>query len=322
MFSVRMRKFRQTALFTLLALPFAAAMAAPVGYSVNSDQPLGDKLYSIDLADGTTTGIGIGVKALSDIEGLAFAPDTALWGVDEESGTLFQIDTGDGTIVAGSELTIKNLDSPIRNDFGLTFTCDGTLYTTSVLSQTLYTLDNTGNASPVGGLGSLGVNISAIAARGNNPAKLYGLGNGLLRDNDGQVIGPDNRSLYEIDTSLGTTTHILSLGDAVADYDEAGLAFDAGGNLWAITDRSRDSQFSQILSIDLALRSATVEATTSVIGFESLAIAPPANCEPSQIDDKYAREAEPIPSLKGFGSLIAILALMLSGFTFLRQRHF
>jgi hypothetical protein len=316
-----MRKIYRTALFLLLALPMATALAAPMGYSVNSDQPLGDTLHTIDLATGNANAVGIGVillgpPALSDIEGLAVAPDLGLWGVDEDSMTLFQIDTNDGTVVLNSEVTITGLDTANSNDFGLTFTCEGTLYATSVSSQSLYVLSETGNATRIGAAGSLGVNISAIASYGISPVKLYGLGNGLLGDE-----GPaDNRSLYEIDLDEGTAAAIGEIGPAASDYDEAGLAFDAGGQLWAITDRSRLGQFSEVLRIDSNTGVATLQATTNVMGFESLAIAPPGNCVSapfSPTDNTY-----PLPALGGQGKLLGILILLLTGFAGLRNRLF
>lgn len=316
----RMRKIFHMAVLSLLALPFATAMAVPVGYSVNSDQPLGDTLHTIDLANGNANPVGIGVillgpPALSDIEGLAIAPDLSLWGVDEDSMTLFKIDTNDGTVELGSEVSINGLASASSNDFGLTFTCEGTLFATSVASQSLYTLNGGGNASLVGNAGSLGVNISAIASFGIDPVRLYGLGNGLLGDE-----GPsDNRSLYEIDMTDGTTTWIGEIGPEASDYDQAGLAFDASGELWAITDRSRMGHFSEVLRINRDTGLATLQATTNVLGFESLAIAPPGNCAlPPSF--KPPSEAYPVPFLDSPGKLLTILILLFTGFAGLRKR--
>jgi len=311
-----MRKVLHIAVFMLLALPCAVATAAPMAYSVNSDQPLGDKLHSIDLVTGGTSVIGIGVfsqgpSALSDIEGLAVAPDSSLWGVDEQSMSLFEVDTSDGTAKQGSEVSIKGLDEPEKNDFGLTFTCAGDLYATSVVAQSLYKLDLDGTATRVGAEGSLGVNISAIASFGTLPEKLYGLGNGLQGD-QGQL---DNRSLYQISLEDGVATFIGEIGDEAADYEQAGLSFDGNGNLWAITDRSRMGKSSQILLIDPANGSATVQATTDPIGFESLAIAPPVGCALAQ------KDGDPLIPVMGVpGKFLTILALMLTGFLALRYR--
>ena len=318
MFAVRMRSFIHIALISLLALPFAAAMAAPMGYSVNSDEPLGDTLHRIDLADGSATPIGISVSSLgvtrTDIEGLAIAPDLSLWGVDEDKLRLFRIDTTSGTVMPETEVTITGLDSAIKNDFGLTFGCNGTLYATSVSSQSLYVIDLTGKSSRVGAKGSLGVNISAIASSHSSPVRLYGLGNGLLGDE-----GPlDNRSLYRIDVDTGVATAIGEIGPSIANYSQACLAFDAAGDLWAITDRSQSGRNSEILRIDLNTGAATVQSATANIGFESLAIAPPINCN-STPDDRFA-DAQRIPVLDSLGRILAILALLFTGLVSLRQR--
>jgi hypothetical protein len=314
-----MRALIYSLVLALIAMPLASAMAAPLAYSVNSDQPLGDTLHQIDLADGTATAIGVGVSALgvirTDIEGLATSPDLALWGADEDRLKLFRINTTTGAVIPESEVDITGLDAAMSNDFGLTFACDGTLYATSVVSQSLFILDTDGTATRVGAAGSLGVNISAIASFGESPVRLFGLGNGLLGDE-----GPaDNRSLYEIDPQTGIATLIGDVGAGVANYTEAGLSFDASGQLWAITDRSVFSLPSQILSLDLGTGQASLVSTTTIIGFESLAIAPPGSCDSGP--PITPNPAVQIPSLGAAGQLLAMLALLLSGLAGLRPRR-
>lgn len=293
----------------LFVLPVAAAMAAPIGYSVNSDEPSGDRLHSIDLATGNATPIGIvqsgGITRL-DVEGLAFDAAGVLWGVDDESLKLFPINLGNGQIASAQEVDITGLVMNVGNDFGMTFTCSGDLYVSSVSDQALYLLNLDGTATRIG---SLGANISSLAAIGN-PARLYGLGNGLVSDS-----GPlDNRSLYEIDTQTGAASLIGEVGPAVADYLETGLSFDADGGLWALTDRRNLSgdMGSQVLRLDLETGLATAVATTTVTGFESLAIAPPGNCDGSTV------APENIPVLGASGKLIALLLLGLAGLAALR----
>jgi hypothetical protein len=157
------------------------------------------------------------------------------------------------------------------NDFGLTFACDGNLYVTSVSQKKLYRLNLNGSTAPVGDMGQ---NISALAAYGN-PVQLYGLSNGLLAN-----ANPDTRSLYRINTSTGAATLIGALGGAAGAYNEAGLAFDSDGQLWAITDRraAPGGPASQILRINTATGAATVQSTTAEAGFESLAITTPRGC--------------------------------------------
>jgi hypothetical protein len=308
MFVARMRKILHIAMILLLGLPSASAMASTVAYSVNSDG--GDILYQIDLESGTVIPLGVKLSGNSDIEGLAIDNDSNLWGVDEDKFTMFRLNPATGGKVNGTELPILGINSFNANDFGLTFSCDGTLYASSVTLQTLYTIDDAGIATIVGELHDLGVNISAIAAYGREPTRIFGLGNGLVSPDDSVE---DNRTLYEIDPELGTATPIgTGIGGAVAAYHQAGLSFDASGKLWAITDRSALGLTSEIISIDVNSGIATVESDTGnvLMGFESLAAAPPTGCT------KHVS----IPALDGPGRFIAILVLMLTGLVGIRHR--
>jgi len=320
-----MKRLCPTILRLLIALPCATAVAAPVGYSVNSDNSPGDTLHQINLETGVATPIGAGVSAgdfaREDIEGMAFALDGSLWAMDEDQFTLFQVNTGSGTIEPGSEVNLFGITESLGNDFGMTFACDGTLYASSVTLKTLYTVTLAGVATPVGAVGDLGVNISAIAAYGSDPVRIYGLGNGLVGES-----GPplDNRSLYEIDPVNGTALLIGDIGIGVADYHQAGLSFDSTGQLWAITDRSAVGSGglpSQILNINRVTGAATVVGETG-IGFESLAVAPPAGCaDPTPIDPGPAiGNAHAVPTLGPAGRLAACLTLLIAGLAGLGRR--
>lgn len=270
-------------MLSLMTAFSAATLAAPDGYSINSDSVSNDEdsLYRIDLATGVHTRLGF-VKSLGqtkiDVEGLAFAPDGTLYGVDDDSMTLFPINTDTGIVVNQQEVNISGMPFGGGNDFGLTFACDGNLYATSVGARSLYLLGPNGTATRIGALGSLNANISALAAFGN-PVKLFGLGSGLT--GAGTV---DSRTLYEIDPLTGiATAKPQQVGAAVDAYNQAGLEFDSSGTLWAITDRRAvpGGDFpSQILRIDTTTGLATHSAYTTEIGFESLAISIPQGCSP------------------------------------------
>lgn len=313
--------------FLLVVTLFAiSAKAAPVAYSVNSDSVIGDNLYLIDLATGIDQFRGkldAGIAFRTDTEGLAFSPgpDSSLWGIDDASETLFQINTANGSIDYRDDILLPSFPSgPDEeliggSDFGMTFACDGNLFFTSVKSQSLFRRDPDGSIVTVGSVGVLGVNISAIAAIGN-PTRLYGLGNGQFEDGS-----TDSPNLYSIDSSTGITSLIgpMSATDEFK-YNEAGLAFDGDGGLWAITDRSQiNNQKSQILSINVLTGTATLIAETlNEVGYESLAIGPPAYCDVQAVADD---EFEPIPTLSLSGRLTAILILMLAGMLILRRRY-
>lgn len=309
--------------FSLLWLVFLAcvtapAQAAPMAYSVNSDAVDGDRLHHLDLATGSATpigkvmGLGDGPSGRTDIEGLAFSPDGALWGVDEESRKLFPIDTATGLVISGGDVGIGPLDAFRNNDFGMTFTCSGDLYLTSVVTETLYRVTLSGVMTPVGTKGSLGTRISALAAWGN-PARLYGLGNGSF--GDGSV---DSRSLYLIDPNTGTTTLLGELGPEAEDYLEAGMSFDGTGKLWALTDRG--ALGSQVLRLDVNNGRAAAVAISTVNGFESLAVAPPGGCTSKGVDSRPS-DWYGIPTLDRTGSLLLLLTMVGTGLVFLRQRN-
>lgn len=310
--------------FTLLVLvtTFAiSAKAGPIAYSVNSDSNGGDSLYRIDLATGVDQYRGklnTGIEDRTDTEGLAFAPgqESVLWGMDDAAGTLFPINASSGSINWQDEIQLPlEFQTGGGNDFGMTFACDNSLYFTSVKSKNLYRVDPDGNFTTLGVDGALGVNISAIASIGN-PVELYGLGNGRFEDGS-----TDSPNLYSIDTSTGTASLIGQLSDTDEFiYNEAGLAFDSDGDLWAITDRSQiNNQKSQILSINVATGEATLVATTvNQVGYESLAITQPSNCLAFNGTDNGLPR---IPTLNMAGRLSAILVLLLAGMLILRRRY-
>jgi len=326
-----MSKNIRFAFLMVVSLFAVSANAAPMAYSVNSDSLDGDSLFLIDLATGIDQYKGkldAGIEYRTDTEGLAFSPDldepgleSRLWGIDDPSETLFPINPLNGLIDYTEDIQLPPFppgpDNQLigGNDFGMTFACDNTLFFTSVKSQSLFRLEPGGSITTVGEVGSLGVNISAIAANGH-PTKLYGLGNGQFESG-----ATDSPNLYNIDLATGIASLIgpLSSSDEFK-YNEAGLAFDSDGGLWAITDRSQiNNQKSQILSINVVTGMATLIAETlNEVGYESLAIAPPANCS---IQIGSDGEFEPIPSLNLAGRLSAVLFLMLAGMLFLRRRY-
>ncbi len=307
----------------LLVLLFSVSVnAAPMAYSINSDSGnllTEDSLYLIDLSTGADQRKGeliSGVESRLDTEGLAFSPDGTLWGIDDDSRTLFPINKATGAINFLDEIPLAGFQSGGGNDFGMTFSCDNSLYITSVRTQTLYNLSMDGSSEIIGAEGALGVNISAIAAHGS-PTMLYGLGNGQFQNGS-----TDSPNLYSIDLETGVATLIGPLGPSVGEYNQGGLAFDSEGILWAITDRriinnSIADLPSQILRIDTETGDATMVSHTTAVGFESLAIAPPSSClVVDGPNEAYVR----IPTLSAYGQLLAIFVLLFTGILVLRRR--
>lgn len=315
-----MNRFTRIILIGSLALSVNSAFGDPVGYSVNSDEVNGDRLYQIDLDTGVSVDRGLVQSAattFTDVEGLAFDANGVLWGLDDQSLSLFPISTGNGTVDLTMVEPIQGLQSLSGNDFGMTFSCTGELYVSSVADQALYLMTTDGTATLIG---NLNANISALAAYGN-PTRLYGLGNGLLGDSG----AADNRSLYEINTATGATSLIGVIGTEASAYYEAGLSFDDEGRLWAITDRNGQGQSfpSEILELDLENNGqARFQAQTQQTGMESLAVAPPSGCvtAPPPTGPPNDGNVTGIPSLDAYGKVATILILLMTGFLGLRSR--
>lgn len=289
---VPMQKRLKTLMIMLLTVLSASLSAAPVGYSVNSDSPsdFSDSLYQIDLGTGAVikrigTVQSTQLQSRWDVEGLAFAPDEVgtLYGVDDDTLTLFAISLENGLIDPNRDYDLSGLSNG-SNDFGMTFACDENLYITSVAEESLYRVGSEGELELVGGgePGRLGNRISAIAAYGF-PVQLYGLGNGTVGDN-----APAVPRLYRIDPITGSIIETYDLsGDAFGAYESGGLAFDEGGELWAMTDRRQLDQPSQVMRINKTngvvsdVNNVTADSEEEAWGFESLAISSPSGCTSS-----------------------------------------
>ena len=312
-----MTRARRIAVVALLALlgPAAAAYAEPLAWAVNSrgNLPNNDEvhaLWQVDLATGESSYVGW--TSFLDMEGLALADDGTLFGADDESNSLVTVSTATGLgIAVGNQRTNFGIALSEVLDLGMTFTCDGRLLVSSDQRETLYEADpDTGLLTPIGAAGSLGAPITDIAAWGG---AVYGIGQGL--DSSG---ASDSPNLYAIDPVDGTATEIGPLGAAVSPYANAGLSFDADGQLWALTDRrdgGNPNLFSEVLRIDTETGTASKIADADVVGFESLAIAPTGGC------DRGSPAIVPVPALGRSGLLVLGLLLLALGWTLLAPRR-
>lgn len=309
----------------VLALAFlvtqVAAWAQPTGFAVNSRGFTAEEdihvLWRVDLSNGQVERIG--PTGFIDMEGLALAPDGTLYGADDESKTLVTVNTNSGFSIPVGGIR-NNMGIPLAQpmDFGMTFTCSGELLVSSDIERSLFSASlETGRLDRIGQPGSLGAPITDLASWGN---ELYGIGQGLAGE-DGSFT-TDAPNLYRIDPASATAEFIGSLGEAVLPYANAGLAFDQAGNLWAITDRRADGipdLKSEILRIDLETGLAEKTAEAALVGFESLAIAPPGGCGASR---GAVPDAEIIPASNPHGlAILTLLMLMASWWTlYLRQQ--
>lgn len=253
----------------------SSAVAEPLGYTAVGVQ--GDQLAEINLADGSlrvigTTG-GIGATPFADIEGMALDSKGRLFAVSDLAETLLRIDLASGAAQAVGPLFGLGLRGqgagPFNQlDVGLSFTCDGRLWMSSDAVNKLWEVDLfTGVAIAVG---NTGAKISALAGYDN---ELYGLG------------VDEDEGLYRIDRETGAATLIGRTGLAYSYYD-AGLDFDADGNLWATLDfnpppsgRTEDFRVSEIVQIDVETGLAgppVLVQGASTMEIEALALAPAA----------------------------------------------
>lgn len=303
-------------MLTLILMVSGVAWAQPHGYAVNSRGDFDDDsrvfaLWRIDLSSGEAGYVGdTGQGEFIDVEGLAFQAPDRLFGTDDNTNTLLRISIKTGNAVPiGGPQAISNmaLSGNQSMDFGMTFTCEGDLLVSAAGPRQLFWADpQTGQLDLIG---ELDVPIVDLASIGST---IYGIGLGT--DRNGNAVA---RNLYRIDPEKPKAILIGALGSGVAPYNQAGLAADENDVLWAITDRnsvppSSNRLPSQILRIDTETGRAEHVADT-IVGVESLAIAPPGACRAAQ-----AAPAEvPLMSPPWIG-LMALVMAVIAGF---RLRH-
>lgn len=283
--------------FVLLLSP-VLALADPVGFG-----SWDDALYKVDLANGHITEIGkfgsTGGVAITDVEGLAFAPDGTLYGVSDGVETLIKISTSSGraTVVGSLGLAGQGTGQFNALDFGLAATCDGRLWASSDTTGKLWEVNVSNGSTRL--VGNLGAAITGLAAKGS---KLYGISIG------------DGAALYEINPADASATRIGAL-DTPRKFYDGGLDFDANGTLWASLDYNPPPatepqvlRASDLARIDLATGKATVVATMDGPNFmemEGLALSVPAPCATAG----GGSSAATVPALSP-AALIVLLSLI------------
>jgi len=266
-------------LLTALVAVSASVCAEPFAWAVNSrgndaDSQRVDALWRVDLANGSAEYVGW--TSFLDLEAIALDDQGTLFGADDDSKTLVRISQTSGlAIPVGGVSNRSNMGvSAFENlDFGMSLDCAGQAYVVSNTRESLYLADlETGELTLVGASGSLGAPITDLAIRGD---QAFGIGVGL--NANGSTAAPE---LYAIDLDTATAELVGPLGSAANPYNNAGLAFDDEGTLWAMTDRRAvpGGDFpSEILRIDPVTGQAE-KVADSIVGFESLAIAPTGGC--------------------------------------------
>lgn len=297
-------RLRHTLAAASLTLACASvAQAEPMAYAAGFDD-----LFRIDLATGQATRIGAfggsGGVAFADVEGLAIAPDGTLYGVADAQKLLFRVDTttGDATLVGALRENDQPIASDTNLDFGIAFTCDGRLWLSSDKRERLWEVDpGTGNVRVVG---PTGAKLSGLAARGN---RLVGIG------------AEGSEGLYTVDRETGASSLIAALSPH-SNFADAGLDFDAEGQLWAVRDYFPPEPTSDIVRIDVTNG---VIASVSAVSFaqgvtdkeiETIAIAAPGGCTgtgPVVPPGGVAPGVQQIPATDR--GALALLATLLAG---------
>jgi MYXO-CTERM domain-containing protein len=296
------RSLLAVGIVTLSLAAGVANAAAPIGYAAGFDT-----LFRIDIATRQGVVVGefgqFGGAPISDVEGLAFAADGTLYGVSDSipGGALVRINTstGRGTVVGNLGLQGQGTGGIDSLDFGLAATCDGRMWVSSDTIDRLWEVDTTNGSTRL--VGNTGAHISGLAARADG---LFGIG----------VEGDEG--LYRIDTDTGAATLVRKFQGVT--LPDAGLDFDADGNLWAVFDLFPPVANSDLVRIDPETGVETVvgritgpllEGGSNSRELEALAIAPPV-CEP---DGNGAEPALPVPAASGFNTTLLALALLALG---------
>lgn len=299
------RCLRQLSAACLLSTALAAH-ADPQGYASGFDT-----LYRIDLANAHATKVGafgsIGAQPILNVDGLAFAPDGALFGVSDNLKQLIRIDTATGAATAVGPLDVSVSGSGQFNnlDFGLAFTCDGRLWLSSDVRSVLWEVNPRTGATRL--VGSTGAQVSGLAGKGRD---LYGVG----------VSGDE--ALYRIDTQTGHATQVGRLAPNLSFVD-AGLDFDATGKMWLTIDYLvAPAGQPQILRNDLAYVDINTGLATIVgpitgagsgidtVQMEGLAVAAPAPCSAPVTG---GLDIAPVPSTSPFGRAALFLLMLVAG---------
>jgi len=277
-------------------------------FSVHAD-PLGyatefDRLYRVDFGTGSSTRIGTSIE-FADVEGLALANDGTLFGVSDATKQLIRINTstGKGTLVGSLGLTGQGAGTLDSLDFGLAFTCDGKLWLSSDTTDRLWQVDPASGAATL--VGNTGAHISGLAGSGY---KLYGIGS-----------SGDER-LYQVNTATGAATAIGALfANTGKRQDDAGLDFDAAGQLWAVFDYSPSQNIpSDLAGVALATGASTVVGHAPA-GMEGLAISGPGTCPPPGGGSNG--EVPAIPTLSSFALALLAALTLLAGWAGLGRRR-
>ncbi len=212
-----------------LTCVITAGMFAVVAFSANAATTAYgeafDTLYRFDLDARQATPIGgAGRHAgqiIGNISGLTTTVDGSLYAIGGGQKLLLRIDPASGDASVVGDIRFTGVANPPRDaalDLNMIAACDGTLWLSSAVLKTLWTIDPaTGITTHVGPTGAA---ITGLASRGN---AMYGAG------------GKGDNTFYRIDPVTGAATAIGSFGPQLTTWvNSVSMSFDREGTLWAV----------------------------------------------------------------------------------------
>ncbi len=294
---------RRVVLVLLTVFFVPSQVMAVTGYAVADDSfDYPDHIVEIDLDTGDFESFGRIPDPYIGIEGMAISANNVIYGADDNTKTLVQIDLTDARAfpVANVSQNFGFGNVQESHDYGMTFACDGTLYLVVKSNQGLYTVNpQTGKATLIGNTGH---NFTSLASWDN---RLYAVASGDF-------------NLYEVNTETAEAALVGPLGDLGGGVElyGSGMSFDADGQLWMIINLRLSDPLnplqSRIFKVDTQTGHADYISDT-LVGVESLAIANGQGCA------RGTPVLEQIPTLNLTGFWLLILTVIPFGLVAVRR---
>ncbi|WP_154223959.1 hypothetical protein [Marinicella rhabdoformis] len=278
----------------LFLMTASTSVGAVTAFSVaddNFDMP--DHLVEINLETGEYVSKGKLPDPYIAVEGLAMSASGKLYGADDNTKTLVQIETthADAFAVGNANQNLGFGAVPESYDFGMTFACDSNMYMVVKHTNNLLQVNPTSGKATL--IGNTGHNFTSVAAWGE---ELY-------------AVASNDFNLYRIDKESANATVVGNMGDLGGNISLAGsgLAFDDQGQLWMVINLRLSDPLnpfpSRIFKINTQSGAADWVAET-LVGIESLAIAPPGGCQIA------GPAPQPIPGNQWWAMLALLLATL------------
>lgn len=256
------------ALIIVLCVVTPAYAATVTAYAVaddNFDYP--DHIVEIDLLTGEFKSFGQIPDPYIGIEGMAISANDVIYGADDNTKTLVQIDLSDGRALPVANVN-QNFGFPRsteNHDYGMSFACDGSLYLVVKHDQSLYRVNSDSGKATL--IGKTNHNFTSLASWDN---RLFAVASGDF-------------TLYEINPETAAVTVVGTLGNLGGDIQlyGSGMSFDSEGQLWMVTNLRLSDPLDPLPSRIFKINHETGVAefiSETLVGVESLAISNGSGC--------------------------------------------